>query len=323
MMNVPQLRGHLVRFFGLFLRARREREFAEELESHLAMHIEDNLRAGMSPEEARRQALIKLGGVTLTQELHREQGGLPMLETFLQDLRFGLRTLRKNPAFTFIAILTLSLGIGVNAAIFSLVDGVLLRPLRYANADQLVRIWSADQKAGLRFLETSYQDFEQFKQQASAFAAMAALSEANFILRDDRHEPINITVARVSEGFFPVFGVAPQLGRDFLAEEYTQGARMVMLSHRLWQQRYASSPAIIGQTVTIDGAPHTVVGVTPEDYDYPRRADLWVPLTKTQREDDDPEFSIIARLATGATLAQGTAEVSAIARRGCRRCRRW
>jgi predicted permease len=315
MMNVPQLRGHLVRFFGLFLRARREREFAEELESHLAMHIEDNLRAGMSPEEARRQALIKLGGVTLTQELHREQGSLPMLETLLQDLRFGLRTLRKNPAFTFIAILTLSLGIGVNAAIFSLVDGVLLRPLRYANADQLVRIWSADQKAGLRFLETSYQDFEQFKQQASAFAAMAALSEANFILRDDRHEPINITVARVSEGFFPVFGVAPQLGRDFLAEEYTQGARMVMLSHRLWRQRYASSPAIIGQTVTIDGAPHTVVGVTPEDYDYPRRADLWVPLTKTQREDDDPEFSIIARLATGATLAQGTAEVSAIAQR--------
>src|ERR1044072_9320690 len=140
-MDIRQLRGWLVRLFGLIHRTRREREFAEELESHLAFHIDDNLRAGMSPEEARRQALVKLGGVTVTQERYREQRGVPMLETFLQDLRFGLRMLRKHPGFSLTAMLTLALGIGANTAIFSVVDATVLRPLPYPESERLVMLW--------------------------------------------------------------------------------------------------------------------------------------------------------------------------------------
>jgi putative ABC transport system permease protein len=299
---------------SLLRRTQVERELDEELRYHIEQQTEQNIRMGMNPEEARVAARKAFGGVEQAKERSRDSRGVRWLEELWQDLRFGSRMLLKQPGFTLTAVLTLALGIGVNAAIFSVVDGVLLRPLRYQNADQLVRIWSADRNTGQRFLETSYQDFQQFKQ-SRAFAATAAFSEAPRILRDGRREPGSITVARISEGFFSVFGVAPELGRDFLAGEYARGERTVILSHLLWQSRYAGKPDIIGQMVSIDDEPHAVVGVMPEGYDYPRAADLWRPLTEKERDDDDPEFSIIARLAPGATLAQGDAEISVIAQR--------
>src|SRR5262245_40738644 len=171
-MHIRQMRGWFMRLFGLFGRARREREFAEELESHLALHIADNLRAGMSPEVARRQAQIKLGGVTWTQELHREQRGLPMLETLLQDLRFGLRMLRKNPGFSLIAILTLALGVGATTTIFSAVQNILLTPLPYADAHRMVTVRIESPSTSSRRVPRT-QEFLDYQEQSHAFEDVA------------------------------------------------------------------------------------------------------------------------------------------------------
>src|SRR5258705_4678837 len=214
-------------------------------------------------------------------------------DEMFQDLRYGVRMLLKHKGFTTVAVLTLALGIGINAAVFSVVDGVLLRPLPYPTADQLVRIWSANQETGQRYLETSYQDFRQFKQQSRAVASMASFSEAPRVLHGDEREPSSVVVARVSNDFFSVLTVPPIAGRDFLPEEYEHGERSVILSHRLWQSRYAANPGILGQTVTIDDEPHTVVGIMPAGYSYPRTADLWRPLREKETEDNDPELSII------------------------------
>jgi hypothetical protein len=203
--HVRQIRGWLVRLFGLFHRQRREREFAEELESHLAMHVEDNLRAGMSPEEARRRALIKLGGVTLTRERRREQGGLPMLETFLQDLRFGFRMLRKNPGFSLVAILTLALGIGATTAMFSVVNAILLRPLFGRETDRLVTIYHSYSKTNLT-TGGSAASFVDYQQRGAVFESLAVSASASFNLTG-QGEPERVEGRRVSAGYFTTRGV--------------------------------------------------------------------------------------------------------------------
>ncbi|HWX40677.1 MAG TPA: permease prefix domain 1-containing protein, partial [Blastocatellia bacterium] len=164
-----RLRAWLVRLPGLFDKDRRDRELAEELESHLQLHIESNLRSGMTADEARRDALIKLGGIEPTKEYYRDRRGVPVLETLSQDVRYGLRVLRKNPGFTVVAVLTLALGIGANAAIFSLVNAVLLRPLPYPQASRLVLVWATNTKNGRTQDVASYPDFDDWRAQSQSF----------------------------------------------------------------------------------------------------------------------------------------------------------
>ncbi|MEP7339079.1 MAG: permease prefix domain 1-containing protein, partial [Acidobacteriota bacterium] len=221
-----ELRGWLVRLFGLFHRRQREQEFADELESHLAFHIDDNVRAGMSPEEARRVALIKLGGVTLTQELYREQRGLPMLETLFHDLRFGLRMLRKNPGFSLIAILTLALGIGANTAIFSVTSAVVLRPFNFQDLDRLVWVYETALQQGNSLAGMSPADFADLRRQQKVFAGLAAFRLANASLTGGG-EPERLRNAEVTGEFFRLLGGEATLGRAFLPEEEQAGRGQV------------------------------------------------------------------------------------------------
>jgi predicted permease len=316
-MRLRQLRAFLVRLLGLLHRARREREFAEELESHLALHIEDNLRAGMSPEEARRRALVKLGGVTLTKELYREQRGLPMLETFWQDLRFGLRMLRKNPGFTLVAILTLALGISANTAIFTLVNSVLLQPLPYRDPERLVRLWETVPQ--LPTFSISSLNYRDWLEQNQVFEKMAAWRGQNVNLTTGG-EPERVGAVLVTASFFPLFGIKPSLGRSFTTEEDQPGTaqRVVLISNSLWQRRFGGDTDILGQNITLNNNRYTVVGVvTGPEFKFDVNGDVWLPLALDPARDfrNNHILSAAARLKPGVTPALARAEMDAIAAR--------
>ncbi len=317
-MYVRQLRGWLARLFGLFHRKRREFEFAEELESHLAMHIEDNIRAGMSEEEARRVALIKLGGVTLTRERCHEQGGLPMLETLWQDLRYGLRMLRKNPGFSLIAILTLALGIGANAALFSVVNGVLLKPLPFPQPDQLITLHQS--KPNFAAGAIPYPNFRDWQKENQTFSAMAIGRPTNFSLIG-AGEAERIGGRWVSASFFTVFGVKPQLGRDFAPGEDERGAGPVMLiSAGLWQRKFNAAPDVLGKSLTLDDKSYTIIGVLPASFTLLRGTDVYAPIGQwnapaLQSRSAGLGLHGIGRLKPGVTLAQAQGDLDGVMRR--------
>ena len=321
-MRLRQLRGWLLRLFGVFHRRRCEQDFAEELASHLAFHIEDNVRAGMSPEEARRRALIKLGGVTLTQERYREQRGLPMLETLIQDLRFGLRMLRKNPGFTLIAVLTLSLGIGANTAIFSVVNAVLLKPLPYAEPDRLAMLWTDDPKRAIHEEGTSYPTFLDWRTQSQSFTEMAICSRGNPVILTGKEEPERVMAEYVSANLFSLLGVKPVLGRTFTPADEHQRERVAVLSYGLWQRRFGGSPDIIGKTVEINSRNTQVLGVMPAGFFFPvHETQLWEPVTSARywerslAERFSDNWRVVGRLKPDTTFRQAQTEMDLIGQR--------
>jgi hypothetical protein len=300
------LRAWLVRLTGIFRREARDRELAEELESHLQMHIEDNISTGMSRQEARRQALIKLGGVEQTKEKYRRQRGMPMLEDLWQDLRYGARGLLKQPAFTLVAVLTLALGIGANTAIFSIVDAVLLRPLPYPEAARVVAVQEVSTKgARMRFAEPNYADVRARNHSLEAVAAYSGGSASTMtttILGGS--EPVRAPVYMVSGEFFRVLGVDTVVGRTFLPEELRFGAPAAVVSYGFWQRLLGGKTDLTGMTLRIDNQSLPVVGVLPPDLGFPKAAEVWVP-----REMYPPDtsrtahnWSVIARLRPDVTL---------------------
>jgi predicted permease len=310
-----RLRAWLLRLGELYRRDRRERELAAELESHLQLHIEDNLRAGMTAAQARREALMKLGGVEQTKENYREQRGVPLVETFLQDLRYAFRMLSKSPGFTIVAVLTLALGIGANTAIFSVVNGVLLKPLPYRQPDRLVSLFLHGR--GLDRGVMGAADFLALNQRQKAFEQVAAFSPSSIgFTLTGFGSPQMIPGTSVTSDFFSVLGAQPFLGRAFLPEEGRPGGNLsVVVSHHFWEQFLHADPAAVGGSIRLGSKSYTVIGVLPLDFHFGSHNELW-PILQLQPANRRPPYwlSTVGRLKPGISETQAAADASLIAK---------
>jgi putative ABC transport system permease protein len=297
-------------------RTRMESEMDAELRFHIEAFAEDLVRSGLPRREALRRARIEFGGIERAKEECREARGVNFLETLFQDLRFGQRMLRKAPGFTLVAVLTLALGIGANAAIFSYIDAWFIKPLPYPQSDRLVIFETQDKKHGWTSGGvTSAADFFDFQKQNTLFEQTVAWGGASLNLTGDGL-PELIDGGRVSWNFFDTLGAKPILGRTFTADDDRSGApHVAILSQGLWQGRYAGDPKIIGRNIAIGGEAYTVVGVMPGTFQFPLMgiANLWTPLALTDMQLADrgnvwlPAFG---RLKPGITLEQAREETA-------------
>lgn len=309
-----RLRAALSRLAGIFNTGKRDRELSDELESHLQFHIDDNLRRGMSPQEARRQANIRLGGVEQTKEIYRERRSLPMIETLLQDLRYALRMLARNPGFTVVAVATLALGIGATTAIFSVVYGVLLRPLPYRDSNRIMSVFEINSEGHRSHLADP--NFDDFRDQSRSFQAIAKYGD-NVVSVSGARQPTRTSVASVSPDFLKVFGIQPILGRDFIASDAKKGAGpTVLVSYGYWKQEFGSPHDLSQSHLKIDGAVYSVIGVLPAGFRFPSDVDLWLPadLDGENPSRTSHNYSAVGRLRDGVTAEQANLEISTIAR---------
>ena len=302
----------------LIHRRRAERELDEEIRAHLEMETERNIADGMSPEDARLAARRSFGSVALAKEDSRAMWGLASLEILWQDLRYGARMLLKHKGFTLIAILTLALGIGANTAVFSVINAVLIRSLPFAEADQLVMIWET--QPDVRGPVGAYPNFQDWRAQAQSFQGMAAFSNKRYGKAEltGHSETIEAQGMLVSQDLFPLLGLKPILGRNFLLEEeQPTNNRVVILSQSLWSRGFANDPGVVGKSIQLDGASFTVVGVMGEQ--YPLETDFWLPLSHLSQIDltsrRHHSVQAIGRLKAGVTIEQARKEMETIAER--------
>jgi putative ABC transport system permease protein len=303
------------RLRGLLEHKRLERELDDEVRFHLEMQFDDNLKAGMSPAEARYAALRSFGGLESMKETYRERRTFALVETTAQDLRYAARTLRKSPGFTITAIAVLALAIGANTAMFSVLNAVLLRPLPYRSPEQLAMLWAEDPAQNLRESRSALWDVEQWRSQSQTFLALATFdATSRTLMGADGAE--QIAGASISSNLLPLLGVQPVQGRNFSTGEVEQRQRLVLISHRFWQARFAGSRDALGATLVLDGFPHQVIGILPADFQIARLdADVWDAHPSRQSVRGSEFWFVVGRLRPATTFDQAQAEMSAIARR--------
>ena len=300
---------------NLFFLRRVETDLELEVHSHLELLIEENIRAGMTPPEAQRVARIELGGVEQVKEQVRDRRIGNWLRSVLSDCRYGLRQLRKSPGATTVMVFTLALAIGAVTAIFSVVYGVLLRPLPYTDASRIMAVFEVNSKG--TWSRVADPNFDDFRDQNRSFQAIAKYAD-NAASVSGTSQPTRTTIAGVSADFLKVFGIQPILGRDFSAGDAKKGAGpTVLVSFGYWRQYLGSSPDLGQLHLKIDGAVYSVIGVLPAGFHFPQDADLWLPadLDGENPSRTSHNYSAVGRLRDGATVEQANADISAIARR--------
>lgn len=291
-----------------------------EMTAHLEMAVEENIRSGMSPGEARRQALVRFGGVQQAREEQRAARGLPFLDVLGQDLRFTLRTLRRDRAFTIVAVLILALGIGANVAVFSVVNTILLRPLPFPDPARLIRITTVDPPCGESCRTYSADGTQEFENRTRAFQQVTgyfAFTGPNNLKLIGKADPLPVTGMLVMGNFFQTLGVQPMLGRLFLPEECLHGSRpTAVLSYPFWKRQFGADRSIVGKTVNFSGNDVTVIGVLPETFDFGSvfspgaRVDIFSPYVMSDFENDGNDLALMGRLKPGVTLAAAQQEAN-------------
>jgi predicted permease len=312
-MSVVRARAWFARLGGLFGKERRDRELAEELESHVQMHIEDNLRSGMAPEEARRQALVKLGGIDQTKERYRDRRGVPWLETRLQDVRFGLRMLRKNPGFAFVAIFALSLGIGASSVVFSVFYNLMLNGFAAKDASRLV----------VPILPPIHlSDLSAIREQNQVFENIVGWTNGTALV-SDAHQTFQFYDGLVTSDAFQFYGVPALLGRGILPDDgKPEAVPIFVVGYKTWRISFNGDPKVLGQNYVVDGEERTLVGVMPPRFQaYGPLTQIWMPITDTGTGigsgiDRGPViFTLFARLKRSVSLKTASANLDVIAKR--------
>ena len=307
------LRVFASRVIGAFRRRRLDENLETELQAHLQLLADENMRRGMTAEEARHAARREFGGVEQTKEIYREQGGLPFFDALLQDLRFAVRTLAKQPGFAVVAILTLALGIGATTAVFSVVDRILFRSLPYPSDDRLVSFGVMAPFDSREFMLGP--DFVDWRARQQPFESITAVEPGSIDCDLTEQNPVRLNCGEVDSAFLPTFSLQPLYGRNFTAEEdRPNGPRAVLLSYGFWRSRFAGDPQIVGKNLSLDGKPTLIIGVLPANFEMPTlaAADLLVPLALDESTGRGPEarqriVRTFARLKPGLTSMQATA----------------
>jgi predicted permease len=313
------LRALAAKLRGMFGDRRADRELDDEIDTHLRLLTERYVHQGMSEAEAAPAARRQFGNVTMLKEVNREMRGIRFIETLYQDVRYGLWMLRRNPGFACVAVLTLSLGIGANTAIFSVVNAVFLKPLPYPDPQRLAWITEFVHEAEMN----GAADYIHFQERSKTFDHLGAFSSGQIYLTG-RGEPVRLDSVRAPATRFPALGVAPQLGRAFTPEEDRPGGPpVVILSHALWQRRFGGDPSVTGQSVTLNGRDRVIIGVMPPGFKFIRKADVLLPraldVQDALKSDSEGGVralgSIIGRLKPGFPAEQAQSELNSILQR--------